>query len=84
MKADDSIHSYYYNAGMGVFFTPEDENDLAKAIISLYQKSGAERDGLIDSAMKFLNENKTGVIHGKLITRLSNPSSTGERPTCHK
>jgi glycosyltransferase involved in cell wall biosynthesis len=51
-----AAHSYYYNDTMVMFFTPEDENDLAQAIISLYQKSGAERDGLIDSAMKFLDE----------------------------
>jgi glycosyltransferase involved in cell wall biosynthesis len=51
-----TAHKYYYDDTMVVFFTPEDENDLARAIISLYQKSGAERDGLIDGAMKFLDE----------------------------
>jgi glycosyltransferase involved in cell wall biosynthesis len=49
-----SAHSYYYDDSMVVFFKPEDENDLAKAIVSLYQKNEAERDGLIDGAMKFL------------------------------
>ena len=51
-----TAHSYYYDDNMVMFFTPEDENDLARAIISLYRKSDAERDGLIDSAMKFLDE----------------------------
>jgi glycosyltransferase involved in cell wall biosynthesis len=51
-----TAHSYYYNDGMVTFFKPEDENDLSRGIISLYQKSDAERDLLIDNAMKFLDK----------------------------
>jgi glycosyltransferase involved in cell wall biosynthesis len=51
-----TAHRYYYDDKMVVFFKPEDESDLAKSIISLYRKSDAERDELIDGAMKFLKE----------------------------
>ena len=51
-----TAHRYYYDDKMVVFFKPEDESDLARSIISLYRKSDAERDELIDGAMKFLNE----------------------------
>ncbi len=51
-----TAHRYYYDDKMVVFFKPEDESDLARSIISLYRKSDAERDELIDGAMKFLKE----------------------------
>jgi glycosyltransferase involved in cell wall biosynthesis len=50
-----TAHSYYYNDTMVQFFTPDDENDLAKAIISLYENVD-KRNSLIDGAMKFLDE----------------------------
>jgi glycosyltransferase involved in cell wall biosynthesis/peptidoglycan/xylan/chitin deacetylase (PgdA/CDA1 family) len=60
-----AAHSYYYDDRMVVFFAPEDENDLATAITTLYRKSGAERNELIDSAMKFLE--KQNWSHAKEI-----------------
>ena len=51
-----TAHSYYYDDRMVTFFTPEDENDLAKAVISLYRRDDVEWEGLINSAMKFLEE----------------------------
>ncbi len=74
-----TAHSYYYNDSMVVFFTPEDENDLAKAIISLYQKSEAERDGLIDGAMKFLDEQNWSHAresYYKIVESLVDPGKT--------
>lgn len=55
-----AAHRYYYDDGMVVFFDPEDEEALARAIVSLYRKTAAERNSLIEGAMKFLERENWG------------------------
>jgi glycosyltransferase involved in cell wall biosynthesis/peptidoglycan/xylan/chitin deacetylase (PgdA/CDA1 family) len=56
-----TAHSYYYNEDMVKFFTPEDENDLARKIVALC-KDKAERNRLVDNANIFLETHGWGCV----------------------
>lgn len=56
-----TAHSYYYDDDMVKFFTPEDEQDLARQIVALC-KDKAERNRLVDNANKFLETHGWGRV----------------------
>ncbi len=54
-------HSYYYNDSMVKFFEPENERELAIAVIALY-KNEEERKRLIENSQKFIQNNSWAII----------------------
>ena len=65
-------HCYYYDDSMVKFFSPEDENNLADAVISLANDE-AERRMLIDNSQEFLRGHgwdETKQIYYQIIDQL--------------
>ena len=76
-----TAHSYYYDEGMVVFFEPENADDLARAIVSLYGKSNEEKDALIDGALKFIekeNWSHARETYYKIIDSIIDRKKTGK------